>query len=238
MTATFTALLLAHLLADFVLQTGAMVRGKGRAGVFALHVGLVFATSLAALGGAWHLAAAVTAAHAAIDAAKTWALPEAQRGGLPAYLGDQAAHLATLVAAAWWMPGAFAAGLWAQHAASILPLYALMAGLIGATLAGAPLIRGLMVPFASGAPSDTLPDAGRMIGILERALIFVMVLIGEPAGIGFLIAAKSVLRFDAASRTQYAEYVIIGTLGSFGWAIAVSVLTRHAALPLGFAGGG
>ena len=65
-----------------------------------------------------------------------------------------------------------------------------------------------------------------MIGLLERALIFLMVLAGQPAGIGFLIAAKSVLRFDTASKDQRAsEYVIIGTLASFGWALLVSFAT-------------
>ena len=43
---------------------------------------------------------------------------------------------------------------------------------------------------------------------------------------GFLIAAKSVLRFDASKRKQKAaEYVIIGTLASFGWALICAYAT-------------
>ena len=63
-----------------------------------------------------------------------------------------------------------------------------------------------------------------MIGLLERGLIYLMFIAGQPAGIGFLIAAKSILRFDAASNNAKAEYVIIGTLASFSWAIAISIL--------------
>ena len=49
----------------------------------------------------------------------------------------------------------------------------------------------------------------------------------QAAGIGFLIAAKSVLRFETTSKDQKAgEYVIIGTLASFGWALLFGYATR------------
>ncbi|MFT7046419.1 MAG: hypothetical protein ACJAYH_001695 [Celeribacter sp.] len=101
----------------------------------------------------------------------------------------------------------------------------LIAGAIYATRAGGFAVGKLMMPFAAGAPLESLPRGGMMIGILERGLIFLMFLAGQPAGIGFLIAAKSVLRFDAASKNEKAEYVIIGTLASFSWAIAIAILT-------------
>ncbi len=43
-------------------------------------------------------------------------------------------------------------------------------------------------------------------------------LVNQPAGVGFLIAAKSVFRFGElsdSSRRMEAEYIIIGTLYSF-----------------------
>ena len=44
--------------------------------------------------------------------------------------------------------------------------------------------------------------------------------------IGFLIAAKSVLRFGAVrEEARLSEYVIIGTLASFGWAILMAIGT-------------
>ena len=52
---------------------------------------------------------------------------------------------------------------------------------------------------------------------------------------GFLIAAKSILRFDSANRDDRmaSEYIIIGTLASFGWAMAVAwaTLALLSALP-------
>jgi hypothetical protein len=56
-------------------------------------------------------------------------------------------------------------------------------------------------------------------------------LINQPTGIGFLIAAKSILRFGEiknAGERKVAEYIIIGTFLSFGWALLISVLTQHA----------
>ena len=76
---------------------------------------------------------------------------------------------------------------------------------------------------------DGMPGGGKMIGLLERGLIYILVLAGLPIGIGFLVAAKSVLRFetakegDLAENRKRSEYVIIGTLASFGWAILVSL---------------
>ena len=58
MLETAVALAFAHLLADFVLQTDAMVRDKARPPVLLGHVGIVAAASWAALGFAPRAAAA------------------------------------------------------------------------------------------------------------------------------------------------------------------------------------
>jgi len=58
-----------------------------------------------------------------------------------------------------------------------------------------------------------------------------LLLINQPNGIGFLLAAKSVLRFGEikdSSQRKMAEYIIIGTFLSFGWALLISVLTQKA----------
>ena len=73
-----------------------------------------------------------------------------------------------------------------------------------------------------------------MIGLLERGLIFALVLLGQPEGVGLLIAAKSILRFGAVKDDRaLSEYVIIGTLASFGWALVAAYATVAAltALP-------
>jgi hypothetical protein len=73
-------------------------------------------------------------------------------------------------------------------------------------------------------------SGGRIIGQLERAMIFLFVLVDLPSAIGFLITAKSILRFgeikDRENRME-AEYIIIGTLMSFLFAIFFAYITKY-----------
>lgn len=222
MIETFTALLLAHVLADFLLQSRWMVANKRRPAALALHGLVVLVTTAAALGriDAWEIAA-LAAAHIVIDALKTFLTPR----GLASFLGDQAAHLATLVAVAALAPALWAGGIWAPLAWAPGAM-ALVGGLILATRAGGFAVGFLMAPLAVEDLPRGLAGGGMLIGMLERGLIFLLVMVGQPAAIGFLIAAKSVLRFEVSSRDQRAgEYVIVGTLASFGWALAVAYAT-------------
>ena len=92
-------------------------------------------------------------------------------------------------------PQLWSQGLWAAYP-RIPPLMALAAGAIVATRAGGFAVGMLMEPFAA-ATRHGLPGGGQVIGNLERGLIFLLMLTGQAQGIGFLIAAKSVLRFGA-----------------------------------------
>jgi hypothetical protein len=159
----------------------------------------------------------LTAMHLLTDYAKTRA-----RQGLAAFAADQAAHLAVIAALLLWQPDLWRAGVWPGRADMALPVMALVGGAILATRAGGFAIGFLMAPFAAASP-DGLAQGGRVIGLLERGLIFAMILLGQPEGVGLLIAAKSILRFGAVKDDRAAsEYVIIGTLASFGWAMIVA----------------
>ena len=262
MTETFIALLFAHSLADFVFQTNWMVANKRNPLALGLHLAIVYAMAVATTG-SLHLALLVLAlAHIAIDVGKlvltsVWKTS----GGLAPFLIDQALHLATLIALALWLPDLWAQGLWAPGAIvtgddggilgtglwseeaplpiSQLPtLMVVVTGFILATRAGGFAVGLLMQPFAASLPAETaaegLPGAGRVIGLLERGLIFVLVLIGQPQGVGLLMAAKSILRYGALKEDRaLSEYVIIGTLASFGWALlaAYATLAGLAVLP-------
>ena len=75
----------------------------------------------------------------------------------------------------------------------------------------------------------SLPDAGKIIGFLERLFVLTFVLHNHWEAVGFLLAAKSVFRFGNLKEShdrKLTEYVLIGTLLSFGIALAVSVLVR------------
>jgi len=67
----------------------------------------------------------------------------------------------------------------------------------------------------------SIEKAGHYIGYFERLLILTFVLLGEYTAIGFLVTAKSILRFEA-TRVE-GEYILIGTLASFTVAILAGV---------------
>lgn len=235
MAETLAALLLAHALADFVLQTDWIVANKRRPEGLALHGLIVLLAAIACTGTlSWGLLW-LTAIHLAVDAWKATA-PR----GLAPFLIDQAAHLACLAALAVWQPGLWSQGLWSDLPA-LAPVALILAGAILATRAGGFAIGLLMEPFASrllpDITAESLPGAGRVIGHLERGLIFALILLGQAQGVGLLIAAKSILRFGAVRDDRaLSEYVIIGTLASFGWAIILAYATVSGLsllLPLG-----
>ncbi|WP_299556217.1 DUF3307 domain-containing protein [Seonamhaeicola sp.] len=75
--------------------------------------------------------------------------------------------------------------------------------------------------------NESLEDAGKYIGILERILVFIFIVLGHWEAVGFLITAKSVFRFGDLRESkdrQLTEYILIGTLISFGIAIITGVL--------------
>lgn len=256
MIETFSALLFAHVLADFVFQTEKMALGKRDPRVLGLHAAIVLIVSIAAIGPAWPFLAAppwwppllvLALAHLLTDLAK------ARFGtGLSGFLADQAVHLVTLLAVAVWRPDLWDTGLWSallpDEIATALPVaMAWLAGFILAVRAGGFAVGALLTPFTHGEsariiampasdragaprPDGThslllggLPDAGRMIGMLERGVTYLLVMSGHPSAVAFLVAAKSILRFNTSKDDRaMAEYVIVGTLASVGWALIVA----------------
>lgn len=82
---------------------------------------------------------------------------------------------------------------------------------------------------------DNLANAGRWIGMSERLLIFVFVLLSQYSAIGFLIAAKSLLRYNDKAIageipptyiSKKSEYILVGTLMSYTAAISTALAAR------------
>lgn len=72
--------------------------------------------------------------------------------------------------------------------------------------------------------NESLKDAGKYIGILERILVFIFIISGHWEAVAFLITAKSVFRFGDLKSRQLTEYILIGTLISFGIAITTGII--------------
>jgi hypothetical protein len=87
------------------------------------------------------------------------------------------------------------------------------------------LVMNIYVPEQLPETNDSLAKAGRFIGSLERVLTLTLIYINQYEAIGFLIAAKSIIR--TRDFMKYTEYLLIGTLLSFGTAIIVGLFSKH-----------
>lgn len=241
MMETFILLLTAHLLGDFVLQTRWMVQNKRRWWILGLHAILVGGVTIVLLGG-FHpiIIPGVLVSHVLLDGIKVLA----DRDDAWAFVWDQAGHLAVLVGLAAIFPEAATEGWWAYLSGCggwqgwFYAGLCLVSGVVLIAPVGGILIEKLTEPFsrelrAEGSQAPLQPEAnhveglrhgGRYIGWLERLLTLLLLLLNLPGGIGFVIAAKSILRFGEikeSSQRKMAEYIIIGTFMSFGWALLI-----------------
>jgi hypothetical protein len=76
---------------------------------------------------------------------------------------------------------------------------------------------------------NSLKDAGKWIGYLERFLTLTFILFGQFEAVGFLLAAKSVFRFGdlkEQKEIKFTEYVLLGTLSSFTIVIFIGILVK------------
>lgn len=74
-----------------------------------------------------------------------------------------------------------------------------------------------------------IPAGGPLIGQLERLLIFFFVLTSQLTAVGFLLTAKSILRFSEVKTLEdqaLVEYVLVGTLLSLAWALLCAYGTQ------------
>ncbi|HEX3025140.1 MAG TPA: DUF6266 family protein [Chitinophagaceae bacterium] len=75
--------------------------------------------------------------------------------------------------------------------------------------------------------AESLANAGKWIGIIERIIVLILVLQNQYAAIGLLITAKGIIRFNEKERPEIkTEYLVFGTLTSIGLAIVTGLLIK------------
>jgi hypothetical protein len=108
----------------------------------------------------------------------------------------------------------------------------LITGIIFLTKPTSILMRNIIsiwTPESKSEGDNSLQNAGNYIGILERLFVFCFIITAHFEAIGFLLAAKSIFRFGdlkEAKDRKLTEYVLIGTLLSFGIALLVGLLVN------------
>lgn len=227
-------LLIGHVIGDFLFQTRSMVLEKEKKGwrsaQLYLHAGLyslaVYLMSSAWAQGLW-LLPLLFASHALIDALKA---PRQKRAS--SFVADQLIHVAMIVAAFFLLSTSWVAldqlfWLWRSPRPLCIVLgYLLVLWPIGR------LMQVLTSPLRNqieGQASRGLESAGLWIGCLERTFLLSFILLDYLPGIALLLGLKSIFRFgeikDPVNRKE-TEYILIGTLLSFGFAIGVGLVTK------------
>lgn len=83
-------------------------------------------------------------------------------------------------------------------------------------------------PDQNGAVDEREYNAGRMIGMLERWLIYLVLVFAQNYNvIALILAAKGVARFRQMEERAFAEYVLIGTLASILLTVMIALAILH-----------
>jgi protein-S-isoprenylcysteine O-methyltransferase Ste14 len=224
-------LILAYLIGDFLLQPSAWVKNKERnkaksiylyAHIFVhgILILLIFWTVAY-----WHIALTIMILHGTIDTIKLYAQKESNKSKW--FITNQVLQILSILV------------LWACffkpeiHLNSLITtpkIWVYSTAFLVITAVSGIVIRELMFSWSKSLDDhneESLSQAGKYIGILERLFVFIFVITNNWEGIGFLLAAKSVFRFGDLKESKdrkLTEYILIGTLLSFGIAMAMGML--------------
>ncbi len=223
LNSVFLPMLTGHLIADFWLQPDSWVHHKRKngwkSGKFVMHV---FLASLLPVVFTFHFSLwwffpIIFVLHFVTDLFKS-----KFKDNIPPFLADQLLHVAVLYALA-----AFATD--ATISENLIRFWVFATGFV--------LITNPTGIFTGMFLHAVIPDKNKKkkhdisawIGILERILILVFILAGQFTAIGFLIAAKSIFRFNDTREDGNikAEYFLLGTLISFTLAIVTGLLIKY-----------
>lgn len=223
-------LILAHLLGDFILQPNSWVTAKEQKKIKAwqlyIHTLIHFALIVLFV---WQMefikwAILLAAIHLITDILKLYLQKNETKRMW--FFTDQILHFAIIFIVWSWSQSAVFIPEFVKDEKFLLIITCIYALSQPVSV----LIKNIIsrwTPDANSNGSDSLANAGNYIGILERMFVFAFVVTGNWDAIGFLLAAKSVFRFGDLKESKdrkLTEYVLIGTLISFGIAILIGVI--------------
>jgi hypothetical protein len=222
-------LVLSHLITDFVLQPKTWVDNRNAkhfaSGKLYVH-GIITALAAWIMIGwqYWLVALVILLTHTIIDGWKSY-----QNQTVKYFLTDQLLHLLVIIGC-WY----FTFIKWNdvqltwQQLNSQPPVWKTITAFVFLTTPAGILIGQLTRQWRDKIPdAESLANAGKWIGIVERIIILLFVLQGAYSAIGLLVAAKGIIRFNEKDRPEIkTEYLVIGTLLSIGLAIMTGLVIK------------
>ncbi|MBU2497340.1 MAG: DUF3307 domain-containing protein [Proteobacteria bacterium] len=240
-------LLAAHFLGDFVFPGDSVAARKTRPLILFKHAFIVAASGYFFCGiwDLWQIPLVIFLTHSLMDHMKA----KSKEESVCAFILDQGVHLAIiaaiviLIVTTKMIPINKPSTLWVEVLGKGFLKFLILVSGLAVSIKGGGILIGLAVkPFTDELKKEQerknsdealvsrgFERGGKIIGYLERGMIFLFILTGQPGSIGFLIAAKSIFRFGEIKERQNrleAEYIIIGTLMSFGYGIFIAYATQ------------
>ena len=220
--------IIAHTISDFYLQNDKSCADKAKNGFKSpklyTHVLITFVCAwlLSFSFSFWWAALIIAASHLLVDVLKCYAYKCKY-----IFFIDQLLHLIVIVAVCCLWNGNLPDWLNGVEEEHIALLLGLLICLKPSNIIIKEIFKAANIKVNKGSDDDNgdLPNAGKLIGNVGRLLTLVFVLLGQYEAVGFIIAAKSLLRFAEGDKAK-SEYVLIGTLLSFSMAIFVGVAIK------------
>jgi hypothetical protein len=220
----FLPMMAGHLIADFWLQPNSWVLHKKVHGVKSLK--LIFHVAIASILpviftfqlNLWWFVPIIFGSHLLIDLLKT-----KLKVGISAFLFDQVLHILVLL-----LLTKYVTTIEIPQIAVIFWIYT-----IGFILLTNPIgtLTGMFLDIIVKENKHSMNDVSFWIGIMERILILIFIAINQFSAIGFLIAAKSLFRFnDSTSDVKKKTEYFLGTLISFTFAIIAGLAVNKLVL--------
>jgi len=241
----FLALLLAHLLGDFLLQPAWIAQNKGKRfwplfwhGIahYLLAWVCLFLFAPAPFSSIYSqfVVLIYAAIHLLIDKLKSSSISRHRSfDNWQVFLIDQLLHIIVLAFAACALvrscPVTLFYGLKPSPAAKFHILETAIV-YVAVVIGGGYLIRYLTQGFAVKSVSRgprSLHNAGLYVGWIERFLVITAISVRSPALVGLILTGKSIARFPEFKETRFAEYFLIGTLLSFSLALMGGILLQY-----------
>ncbi|WP_347053223.1 DUF3307 domain-containing protein [Flavobacterium olei] len=228
----FIKLLLAHLLGDFIWQPNSWVAHKEikkhKSIYLYVHIFLhgVLAAILAGEISFIPYAILIAITHGIVDLIKLNFQKDTTKRTW--FVVDQIAHVLILAGVVLLYQNTVIIPFWINN-----EFWILLTGFLLVTKPSSIFIKTIISiwsPESQDSHKDnSLASAGNYIGILERLLVVLFILTAHFEAVGFLLAAKSIFRFGdlkEAKDRKLTEYVMIGTLISFGIAIGIGFILQ------------
>lgn len=170
--------------------------------------------------------------HTVIDGVKSniSTSKKSQKFQLRAFFIDQLLHIITLGAVLWVLTSAEQQKQLKDVISSHITAHNLVVAvmLVFIIEPSSVIIQQVLklTPVTTENNNDSLSEGGKLIGYLERIIIFLLILTGHEEGIGWLLTGKSILRFSTQNDRRITEYVLAGTLVSALIAVVCGLIAK------------